>query len=268
MGQLIVSEEASTPTAPGAGKWKLYPKNGGWFVQGSSGLEVPVLLLQTSIEGLKLVWNSLTSISVGTGRCLTQGGDFIDVTSTLTASGLSLTANTWYHVYLYLNSGSPAMEVVTTAPALWKNSAYSKSGVVTRRYVGSIMTNATGGIFQFLHENNAGIMRYVGLQIDSVMRVLNDGKATVSTSVSLAAKVPVTTTSAILRIGNNEATQVLYMDRAAVSTTSYYFFLSANFKGFMAEFPLSSSQTLFYVYTGTPVATGLYLDVLGYRFDR
>jgi len=83
-------------------------------------------LANTRIHGARLIWNSVNSLSVDIGSCYAENGDFINITGTLTASSLSLSNSTWYHIYVYLNSGVPAMEVVTTAPVAWKGSAYSK----------------------------------------------------------------------------------------------------------------------------------------------
>ena len=111
---IIVVDHGSTPSVPATGYHSLYPKADGWYGLDHAGTEVGpfgTFDYGTLLEGCRLIWNSATSISVSTGRCVTESGDLIDVTSTLTASGLSLSASTFYHVYVYLSGGSPAVRL-------------------------------------------------------------------------------------------------------------------------------------------------------------
>ena len=118
-------------------------------------------IIGTRIDGLKLIWNSATSISIGTGLCVAENRDVINVTSAITKSSLSLSSSTWYHIYVYLDSGTPAAEVVTTAPTAWKGTGYSKTGDTSRRYVGSIRTDGSGNVYKFIHNLNDGSITLV-----------------------------------------------------------------------------------------------------------
>lgn len=58
MAELIMQEESSTPTTPGSGKWKLYPKSGGFYVLDDAGNE---LFLHSG--GWKPITATLTYVS-------------------------------------------------------------------------------------------------------------------------------------------------------------------------------------------------------------
>jgi hypothetical protein len=222
----------------------------------------------TVIEGMKLIWNSANSISVGVGRCYAENGDLINATSTLTASSLSLSANTWYHVYVYLNSGTPAVEVVTTAPATWKGTAYSKTGNTSRRYVGSVRTDGSGNVYEFLHVPDDGLILYSGdCDLDaSPFRVLNGGTATTATSVSLSAVIPVTSRVGYLRLLNTANVQVYFGPTSNVNGPALGIGSSTQ-TSFLGQFPLAANQAYYYKFNTTPTG-GAYIDVYGYAFER
>jgi hypothetical protein len=223
----------------------------------------------TAIEGMKLIWNSANSISVGVGRCYAENGDLINATSTLTASSLSLSANTWYHVYVYLNSGTPAVEVVTTAPATWKGTAYSKTGNTSRRYVGSVRTDGSGNVYEFSHVSNGGLILYSGdCDLDaSPFRVLNGGTATTATSVSLSAVIPVTSQVGYLRLLNTANVPAYFGPTSNVNGPALGVGSSTQ-TSFLGQFPLTTSQAYYYKFNTAPSSGGAYIDVYGYAFER
>ncbi|MEU8779981.1 hypothetical protein, partial [Streptomyces sp. NPDC048606] len=70
------------------------------------------------ILGLRMEYVGPASIRVSSGSAwIPSLQQAIEVPSALTLSGLTLAANTWYHLYLYLNGSTPAIEAVTDAPA-------------------------------------------------------------------------------------------------------------------------------------------------------
>mgnify|MGYP000116654841 CR=1 FL=1 len=70
------------------------------------------------ILGLTLRWDAVNGFTVGSGSAWIQSlGYAVDVPNAISKAGLSLSATTWYHVYLYLNAGVPDIEHSTTAPA-------------------------------------------------------------------------------------------------------------------------------------------------------
>lgn len=226
------------------------------------------LLNRISIDGMKLTWNSATSISVGIGSCVTESGDIINNTSTLTASSLSLSASTWYHVYVYLSGGSPAAEVVTTAPVAWKGTAYSKTGATSRRYVGSIKSDGSGNVIPFLMMGNW--MYYRANLRATPFRVLSGGTATTETSVACNGIVPVTSRMAIMRMANSDASITFV---TGTSDDGITLSASVNLNAFGAgsqvvvEQLLDSSQAFTYLFASSP-SGAVYIDVHGYQFER
>ena len=220
------------------------------------------------IDGLKMVWNSATSISVTSGACYIQGSSaVISFPSTLTLSSLSLSASTWYHLYAYLNAGTPAIELVTTAPATaYNGTARSKTGDTSRRYVGSIITSASSTVLNFL-QSNAGIHYQ---EIESATRTLSNGVATTETMVALSPFIPVTSRVALMRCDNNSATSYAYfgnsVDSAAGPPTSGVTSIRPS-QISIFEFPTDASQYVTYWFPASTTA-GLYISILGYTYER
>lgn len=152
--------------------------------------EQAVIIPPGYIDGLNLVWNSGTSISVTSGSAYIESlGAVVNVPATLTLSGLSLAASTWYHVYLYLNSGAPEIECVTTDPATaYSGDAHSKIGDSSRRYIGSVRTNSISEITNFHNIGN----RIIFLIDTGSIRPLSGGTSATWTDVSVNSLVPIT----------------------------------------------------------------------------
>jgi hypothetical protein len=262
-------EQGSDPSTPASGKWKVYFKSDGLYIVDDAGTVVgPLGPKRVAIDGMQLIWNSVNSLSIGTGSCFAENGDFIDITSPLTASSLSLSNSTWYHLYVYLNSGAPAMEVVTTAPVAWKGTAYSKTGDTSRRYVGSVKTDGSGNIYQFRHAPESGDIFYVDVAAASSPFAATGLTATSATAIDFSAVVPVTGIIVKTRMFNG-TNQVLYIGSSnSVSSTVYAWGI---LNGFPVQLPgeivCDSSQRIWYLHgaavTGTSVAA-----VLGYKFRR
>lgn len=224
------------------------------------------------IIGMKLIWNSATSISVDVGSCYAQNSDFIKATSVLTASGLSLSASTWYHAYVYLSAGAPAVEVVVNGPTQWKSDAYSKTGNTSRRYVGSIKTDASGNIYKFTHSADTNYVAYEKFSSDVLpFRVLPGGVATTPTAVSLSGIIPITSFLALVRFTNTADMPLFSSDDGGVSSTQNTLALSVgnvSAQSAFATHPLDASQQFWYAYPAAPTTGAAYLDVLGYYFNR
>lgn len=220
----------------------------------------------TQMEGLQLTWNSTTSITVGIGLCIAENGDVINVTSALVKSSLSLTANTMYHVYVYLSGGSPAAEVVTTAPVAWKGTAYSKTADTSRRYVGSIKSGASSNVWAFTHINDQ--ILYAEDE-PTILRVLTAGTATTETDISLATHIPVTSMMALCTFANNSASQILYTgasgnDNVAPPTTGI---LTCNVGVAKSIFhPTDATQNISYALSAA--GGTINVNCAGYIFQR
>ena len=255
----------------------LYPGQAALMLPDGNGAYTAVLLrakqpnVMTAMEGLQLIWNSATSLSVGTGLCYAENGDQIEVTSTLTASSLSLSSSTWYHIYVYLSSGTPAMEVVTTAPVAWKGTAYSKTSDTSRRYVGSVKTDGSSNVYRFLHNPISNIMNYVDVNPSaSPFIVLNAGTASTATSISMTGVMPTTSEFAIIR-AYNSGNQAFYVGAYTASSTQFTFVLGAASGGVSTidvQTVPAPSQTIYYRFAAALGLGSCSIYFYGYVFNR
>jgi hypothetical protein len=220
------------------------------------------------IDGMKMVWNSATSISVTSGTCYIQGSSaVISFPSLLTLSSLSLTASTWYHLYGYLNAGVPAIELVTTAPASpYSGTARSKTGDTSRRYLGSVKTDGSGNVLSFL-VGGYGIVKYKENVVSVGFRILTNGTATTSTSVSASVAVPVSARIFSSRLINNASSGGSFGISTGDGGSSPYLSVGSNTTAYV-DLPLDSSQNLNYIFSSAPVGGGGYIDVFGYIYER
>jgi hypothetical protein len=223
------------------------------------------------IDGFILSWNSATSISSSSGTCQVANGTSISSVSTLTLSGLSLSASTQYHVYAYLNSGTPAIECVTTAPAsAYNGTARAKTGDNSRRYLGSVLTNASSQIFYFQQNGNRISLGW-GNAGSAPQRALNSGTATTATTVTIT--VPITATHATLRfVGDSTASARIANSLVPGATGSTG--VGTNFSLAVApgttpvvDTQLDNNQSILYWFASTP-SIGLSIDVFGYLYER
>ena len=126
----------------------------------------------------------------------------MNVSSALTINP-SLSASTWYYCYVYDNSGTPAGECVTTAPAAaWFGTARSKTSDTSRRYVGAIRTNGSSQLYTFYHNPQSGYVQWLEDTTASPFRVASGLTATTETSVDCTAVAPATARQIQLRTIN------------------------------------------------------------------
>lgn len=222
------------------------------------------------LTGLNLVRNSTSSISLGTGAAyIESAGDILAVPTTITLSGLALTGSTWYHIYLYNNAGTPAIELVTTTPAApFMGTARSKTGDTSRRYVGSVRTAASGSVFNFVHTGNR--VSYREHQADTPFSILFGGAATTATAIDCAGPVPVTGTHLIAQFTDASAggiTRVANPDGGTVAATHNQLTLAFGTSVY-AVMSLSAARTLAYVRTDAPSSSNFIIRATGYLFER
>lgn len=230
-------------------------------------------LLQGYIDGLQMQWVSGTAVTVSSGTAYIPGlGTYLQSNAAINLTGLSLTASTWYHLYLYSNAGTPAVECVTTAPVLYYGTAYQKTGDATRRYIGSIKTSASNGIMNFDHSTCDDSVYWKWNINNDGLFVLNNGAATVNTVFSCASGLPITATRAYPFFDNSAASlaEVSSGDLGAAATTMFYIRQaptgsSLQIKSFIPIY----NQSLAYQMLGTPAAgTGLECYIAGYQYAR
>lgn len=217
------------------------------------------------ILGLRMEYVGPAAVRVSTGSAwIPSLQRAVEVTSALTLNGLSLTANTWYHVYLYMNGAVPAIEAVTAAPAApYSGTARAKTGDSSRRYIGSFRTNASSAIFNFVHDVNGDIF-YLEDSGASPFRVLSAGLAATKTLVSCSGCCPVTASSVGGRFYNSpSSTAVASFATGGSSGWALGVLPSSDLSVPMA---LNASQQLEYQCGGT--AGGAFIDIRSYKFMR
>lgn len=220
------------------------------------------------IEGLRMKWVSANSISVSTGiASIPSGGAPLIVPAAITVSGLTLSASTMYHVYLYSNAGVPAIEVSTTAPVLYSGTARAKSGDTSRRYIGSVLSKTANTLMKFTHAEDR--IAY-GENLFGAPFLLVSGAVIVAQTVSCLTVVPVTAshlsclfqnaaTDSIARLGNPDL-------QAPVSSSAHSFFVLAG-GSYYCDLPLSSTQSFQWRHDGAASALfNVYAN--GYLFER
>lgn len=226
------------------------------------------ILTPDYITGLALQWVSATAVTVSSGSAyISSLGRVLRVPTAIAVSGLSLTASTMYHVYLYLNGTTPSVEIVTTAPsAPYFGSACRKTGDTSRRYLGSLITDGSSNVIGFVHSGTH--MYYTVSQ-----RILSAGTATSSTQVSAAAVVPPTATIGKFQfqLTAGGATATLYFAPGNITASSTnkiagLFAVSSAIGAESADVPLDTSQRIAYIGSGS--GFNAYADVIGYLFGR
>lgn len=193
------------------GAWAIPAHNGLASLQGGTTSEyyhataaqnaaLAALAISGYIDGFRMVWNSGTSVTFESGTAAIQSsGTLLRSPTAVTKSGLSLAASTVVHAYAYSNSGTADIELSTTAPAAaYIGTARSKTGDTSRRYIGSLLTDATGAIFNF--SNDGRSVFYLVNVAQAPFRVLNAGTSATWTLVSFAGALPPTVTNAIVNI--------------------------------------------------------------------
>lgn len=220
------------------------------------------------IDGMRLIWNSATSLSVGAGSCYTENGDYIRTTGSITKSGLTLTASTFHHVYVYVQNNAPAAEVVTTAPVAWMGTAYSKTGDKSRRYVGSILATGTNTMANFIHNPDQNSMFYLQQNDALPFRVLTNGTQQTSTDINLSTVLPITAKSVYFHGTNTNTTYIVFLSNSLSGLVPYGAYLLGinNAKDAYITMPTNNSQIINYAISGA--GNGLYVDVYGYNFER
>lgn len=226
----------------------------------------------TIISGMRLIWSSSTQITIDVGWCFAENGDFINATSQIVKSGLSLSSSTWYHVYTYLSGGAAAAEVVTTAPATWKGTAFSKTADTTRRYLGSVRTDGSGNLIAFTHDVQTNAIYYASFNpTASPFRCLSAGTATTATAVALSTAIPVTSFYANILV-RSTGNQIMYVGTTSLtSSTDYYIALVAGNttqQHVSGMYRTNALQQVYYLFAAALGSGSGNIDVLGYQFWR
>lgn len=226
----------------------------------------PLVQPKGYIDGLKLEWVSGTQVRITTGAAYVPGPKRIAELASAVTLTPSLSASTWYHVYLTVVGSTVSAEAVTTVPAApYTGTARAKTGDTSRRYIGSFQTTSGAVIPNFLHAD--GYINYREDSTATTFRALSNGTATSSTTVSmLNFGVPVTARMAKINVTNLSTDQTARISNSDSSTTNMQGVRPMS--GWPMFFPLNASQQMTYFYPVVPSGAGLYLDVIGYSLER
>lgn len=253
-----------------------YKRDSGWNVFTVTGA-VKVTAVQSTVEpgyidGLQMVWNSATSVSVTPGTCYIPASGFnVNFPSTITKAGLALSASTLYHIYGFLNSGVPDIEIVTTAPSTPYNGvARTKTGDTTRRYLGTLRTDGSGNVYRFVHNTENGLVAYETHVNTTPFLVLNAGVATVATNVSCSAVVPITSRCAVAFMDDSDPSVRVGLgnsDMGVVGGGNFLAFIFAN-SALTTLLILDASQQFSYTFFSAPSSGNFSVRVTGYLYER
>lgn len=206
---------------------------GGTFTNATLTLDPPGRVVGVSagsvppnvLEGLRVVRTSGTSFRVEAGVAwVPSPGRVLTVGTPIEKTGLVLTANTWYYVYLFEDAGAPDgvnVEAVTAAPdAPYFAGARTKAGDTTRRYIGPPMrTDANGALYSFAYDGY--LCRWLEVPNVAPFRVLSAGASTTFAGVVCSAVVPPTSTRALLRALSNNGFFLTYNTIADKEITAH-----------------------------------------------
>lgn len=237
------------------------------------GFKAPTLLTSNApdfIGGLKMIWNSVTSISVTSGEAWVPGlSQLLTVPATVTKSSLALTASTFYYVYLFLNGSTPDVEIVTTAPSsAYFGVARTKTGDTTRRYVGAILTDGSSNVIDFMQIGTT--IKYLNNVNAAPFFVLSAGRAITPTNVACSGVIPAGGMIVTLLLLNSDTTLVVTLANSSVpftlSASAYLSFVYLN-TAVQIDLPLDTSQQFNYIWPSTPTGA-LFARVVGYTYER
>lgn len=228
----------------------------------------PLVQPKGYIDGLKLEWVSGTQVRITTGAAYVPGPKRIAELTTAVTLTPSLSASTWYHVYLTVVGSTVSAEAVTTAPAApYTGTARAKTGDTSRRYVGSFKTDASGTIIQFVIDTTGAFRYLIGNNL-APLRCLANGKATTRTTVSLSGAIPVTAIGGVFIMSNTDTSVFANVSNpSAISASVVGIAPGGSLAGQILTFPTDSSQNVDYYYATLP-ANGLYIDVVGFTAGR
>ena len=223
------------------------------------------------IDGLELSWVSAASISVSSGSCYIPSlGYVVQSNSTVTLTGLTTTASTWYHVYLFMSGTTPTIECVTTAPAApYSGVARAKTGDTSRRYLGSVRSLAANTLMKFSQCGNK-VSWYENIQNTNLLLV-SAGTATTATTLSCTSGVPVTAKLATLSLYNSSTTSVVWLNNAdcnfALGIGGNFLQIVGQQASFGGDFPISAAYGINYMYNAT-TGSGVNISICGYVYER
>lgn len=196
MAELIMQEEASTPSTPASGKWKAYFKSDGLYIIDDIGAVIGPIGNPTGfIFGLTLSNNATdptNDIDITTGKCR-DGSDTADMvlTSALVKrldaawavgtnqGGLDTGSigNNTYHVWLIKRPDTGVVDVLFSLSA---SSPTMPTNYTLKRRIGSIVR--TGGVIKAFKQDGD---KFIWLAPASDVNAVNPGTAAVTRTLTV-----------------------------------------------------------------------------------
>ena len=242
------------------------------------------------ITGLELVWNSGYSITVKTGAAYIPSlSKVLRAASDITKSSLSLSASTFYYVYLYDNSGTPDIEISTTAPSVYFGNASVKTGDTSRRFIGTFLTSSISTVFNFVCGANGATadFHFISYDFAAPFRLLDNagtsgGLSTLDVSPAVPSANILTRIFILPTVRLDAASDALVTITGIIDAAFVYPYLSAEF-GARLQNPTGGtvynqvsgtvrlkavSRELKYRTEAFAGSAGLYIDMRGFSFRR
>jgi hypothetical protein len=196
----------------------------------------------------------------------------LKVPTALTVNLSGLTASTIYHIYLFSASGTPALEISATAPVIYSEPAFQKTGDNSRRYIGSILSSSATDCLPFRLAGD--IVSYNSATSGAPFSLVSGSRAGVSTSVSVLGCAPITATHLRAMMCNNADTMPNACfgnsEMGPTSITNYSMLLGAvtGQAWIFVELTLDSLGAFTYMLSAGGNSGGIYIRANGYRFRR
>lgn len=240
--------------------------------------------------GARIVWDAVDGYHVEPGGRGVNGEGLIWAAN-ISRSSLVLIASTLYYVYLYNNSGTPAVEESTTVP-VW-NSTYrywQKTGSADRRLVGTLYVNSSTEIQHFVTVLRGSALEYYYLSTSSQgtqsppFEVITAGASTTFAAISIpmipanaathwycAGKInfPADGNDAILGLAPIDLDIYSLLGGSAMFTIRTAIGGGTNKRLFTgrAWLPLQTSQTYYYAIQNITGSCTAYIECHGYSID-
>lgn len=239
------------------------------------------------ISGLLLGWVSSTQVSISPGLCRMPDGSLLELSASTTLTLSSPAASTQYHVYGFGSAGALSIEISSTAPVVYRNTAQNKNGDTTRRYLGSFRTNASSaitlfmcvdGYFFYLPSNVAGSGSSGSTTEFAQYRLVSGDSSTTSPSpVDMSSYTPPASRLIKCRHLNTNAPAGVLVNGVAstgavvtvYSTATAFYLPNVQPLSSMWEFYLYTPQKFWYAWSAAPNnGVGYYFDYFGHEIVR
>ena len=235
------------------------------FTKVNAAIDMLSSLSSGSILGLTMEYLGVASVRLYGGSCHVQSSDVMVQIQTQDLTIAGIQPFTAYHLYVDGAGSTPAAVFSTAAPsAPFAGNARSMTGNTARRYIGTVITNASAQIHRF--QQNGDEVSYLTNNANP-FRVLSGGTAAVRTAVSLSNIVPPTANYAQVMIINN-ANEQLFVDIPELGNVGAVSRYSCQGGQRVCLTTAAPSRTLQYFYGSSPTGGGAFIDVYSYRYLR